>query len=168
MEKTEKAVDEVATSLSDGDQQVPVHIDPAVEKRIVRKIDRVVLPLMCTAVAYAAVFGLREALHLTSNEFMGRQFLLGQLGWEYIFIYIMIRFLLGTCEGAVSPAFVIIKQLVQETGAPHPSRAGNIGVAVISASNNLGVVISPDAYKQHLTRHGRAGRSVPSRCVWLD
>jgi hypothetical protein len=37
-------------SLSDGEiqQSAVVHIDPAEEKKVVRKIDRVVLPLMCT------------------------------------------------------------------------------------------------------------------------
>jgi hypothetical protein len=44
MEKAEKL------SLSDGEiqQSAVVHIDPAEEKKVVRKIDRVVLPLMCT------------------------------------------------------------------------------------------------------------------------
>ncbi|KAH8653603.1 major facilitator superfamily domain-containing protein [Xylariales sp. PMI_506] len=144
---------EKSRSISDGELQIP-QIDPAAEKRVVRKIDRVVLPLMCAvyffqyldkqAVGYAAVFGLQTDLHLTSDEYswVVSIFYLGQLVSEYVFIYLMsrfsinkfvgvmiivwgivsgclaapenfagfaaVRFLLGACEGAVSPAFVMI------------------------------------------------------------
>ncbi|KAL4880316.1 major facilitator superfamily domain-containing protein [Aspergillus karnatakaensis] len=163
MEKSEKVVDD--RSVSDGEiQSAAPQIDPAEEKRVLRKIDRVILPLMCTvyffqyldkqAVGYAAVFGLQEDLDLSSNEYswVVSIFYLGQLASEYVFIYMMsrlqvarfvgimmcvsatpfcllliwgavagclaaphnfsgfaaVRFVLGACEGAVSPAFVII------------------------------------------------------------
>ncbi|KAL3475692.1 MFS general substrate transporter [Aspergillus californicus] len=182
MEKTEKVVNEVATSMEDGEQQAAIHIDPAIEKRIVRKIDRVVLPLMCTvyffqyldkqAVGYAAVFGLREDLNLTSDQYswVVSIFYLGQLASEYVFIYMMsrlpiarfvaimimiwgviagclaaphnfggfaaVRFVLGACEGAVSPAFVII------TSAWYKKDEHPIRVAAWVSCNGLASIVA--------------------------
>jgi hypothetical protein len=51
MEKNEKTADEVVmptgSSISEGDLQT-VTFGPEEEKRVTRRIDRVVLPLMCT------------------------------------------------------------------------------------------------------------------------
>lgn len=88
-------------SLSD----VPevVEFDAAMEKAVLRKIDRVVLPLMCLvyffqyldkqAVGYAAVFNLADDLHMNSHEYSWAVsiFYLGQLTSEYLFIYLMSR-----------------------------------------------------------------------------
>ncbi|KAL4935044.1 hypothetical protein BDV06DRAFT_234748 [Aspergillus oleicola] len=162
--------------------QAQIQIDPAVEKRIVHKIDRVVLPLMCTvyffqyldkqAVGYAAIFGLREDLNLSSGEYswVVSIFYLGQLASEYAFIYLMsrlpvarfvavmiiiwglvagclaaphnfggfaaVRFVLGACEGAVSPAFVII------TSAWYKKQEHPIRVAAWVSCNGLASIVA--------------------------
>ncbi|KAL4968172.1 pantothenate transporter [Aspergillus stella-maris] len=182
METTEKTIAPTEQDLDDGEMQPQIQIDPAVEKRIVRKIDRVVLPLMCTvyffqyldkqAVGYAAVFGLREDLHLTSGEYswVVSIFYLGQLVSEYAFIYLMsrlpvarfvavmivvwgvvagclasphnfggfaaVRFVLGACEGAVSPAFVII------TSAWYKKQEHPIRVAAWVSCNGLASIVA--------------------------
>ncbi|KAL5340187.1 putative allantoate permease [Aspergillus crustosus] len=163
-------------------QQAFLQIDPGEEKRVLRKIDRVVLPLMCTvyffqyldkqAVGYAAVFGLQEDLHLSSNEYswVVSIFYLGQLASEYVFIYMMsrlqvgrfvgimiliwgvvagclatphnfsgfaaVRFVLGACEGAVSPAFVII------TSSWYKKQEHPIRVAAWVSCNGLASIIA--------------------------
>lgn len=80
-----------------------VEFDAATEKAVLRKIDRVVLPLMCLvyffqyldkqAVGYAAVFNLADDLHMNSHEYSWAVsiFYLGQLTAEYLFIYLMSR-----------------------------------------------------------------------------
>lgn len=80
-----------------------VQSDPVAEKAVLRKIDRVVLPLMCLvyffqyldkqAVGYAAVFNLADDLHMNSHEYSWAVsiFYLGQLTSEYLFIYLMSR-----------------------------------------------------------------------------
>ncbi|KAM0555088.1 hypothetical protein ACHAPJ_006437 [Fusarium lateritium] len=79
-------------------------IDPEEEKRLVRKLDRVIMPLMAVvyffqyldkgSINYAAVFGLREDLNLTGGEFswVVSLFYLGQLISEYPAAYILSRF----------------------------------------------------------------------------
>ncbi|KAL4796582.1 MFS general substrate transporter [Aspergillus venezuelensis] len=182
METSEKTIAPTEQSLEDGEMQSQIQIDPVVEKRIVRKIDRVVLPLMCTvyffqyldkqSVGYAAVFGLREDLHLTSGEYswVVSIFYLGQLVSEYAFIYLMsrlpvarfvavmiviwgvvagclasphnfggfaaVRFVLGACEGAVSPAFVII------TSAWYKKQEHPIRVAAWVSCNGLASIVA--------------------------
>lgn len=145
-------------------------IDHEEENRVLRKIDRVILPLMCVvfffqcesrdvcyrgsklieidldkqAIGFAAVFGLQNDLHMGATDYSWAisLFYFGQFAAEIIFIYVMsrlpvtrtvgiaiviwgivagclaaptgfaafgaVRFLLGFCEGAVSPAFVLI------------------------------------------------------------
>lgn len=60
-------------------------IDSRLEKRVIRKIDFMIVPFLCitylvtyidkTMLGYAAVFGLKESLHLKGNEYswLGRQ-----------------------------------------------------------------------------------------------
>ncbi|KAJ6036782.1 hypothetical protein N7540_001061 [Penicillium herquei] len=74
------------------------------EKAVVRKIDMVILPFMCfvfflqyldkQSLSYAAVFGLKEDLNLTSSEYSWTSsiFYVGQLVSEWPFIYLMSRF----------------------------------------------------------------------------
>ncbi|KAL4984661.1 major facilitator superfamily domain-containing protein [Aspergillus falconensis] len=121
-----------------------VVIDLEAERKVVKKLDRVIMPLMAIvyffqyldkqSINYAAVFDLREDLHLSGSEFSWAVslFYFGQLVAQYPAAYLMsrvrityfvgmclaashafssigaIRFLLGFFEGAVSPSFVII------------------------------------------------------------
>ena len=69
-----------------GDVEQYVHVeslnpvvDPALEKRVVRKIDMMIIPFICVTylltyidkamLGYSAVFGLRESLHLRGSEY---------------------------------------------------------------------------------------------------
>ncbi|CAI7571480.1 unnamed protein product [Penicillium discolor] len=73
------------------------------EKSVLRKIDLVVLPLMCfvfflqyldkQSLSYAGVFGLIEDLNMTSSQYSWSSsiFYVGQLVAEYPFIYLMSR-----------------------------------------------------------------------------
>ncbi|KAF4959019.1 hypothetical protein FSARC_10856 [Fusarium sarcochroum] len=87
-------------------------IDPEEEKRLVRKLDRVIMPLMAVvfffqyldkgSINYAAVFGLREDLELTGEQFswVVSLFYLGQLVSEYPAAYILSRFHITRFIGA--------------------------------------------------------------------
>ncbi|KAJ3523390.1 hypothetical protein NM208_g12472 [Fusarium decemcellulare] len=80
-----------------------VHYTPEEEKRVLRKIDRVVMPLMCLveffqyldkqSIGYAAVFGLADDLGMTDHQYSWSvsSFYFGQLLANYIFIYLMSR-----------------------------------------------------------------------------
>ncbi|CAJ0539165.1 Ff.00g069160.m01.CDS01 [Fusarium sp. VM40] len=79
-------------------------IDPEEEKRLVRKLDRYIMPLMAVvyffqyldknSINFAAVFGLREDLSLCGEQFswVVSLFYLGQLISEYPAAYILSRF----------------------------------------------------------------------------
>lgn len=81
------------------------------EKTVVKKIDRVILPLICCAfftqyldkqsLTYGAVFGLTEDLKMTGGlySWCGSIFYLGQLGSQFVFIYLMSRFPLSKLVG---------------------------------------------------------------------
>ncbi|PVI01646.1 allantoate permease [Periconia macrospinosa] len=70
-------------------------INQDARKRLVRKLDLRLMPLLCityalqsidrTTLSYAAVFGIRENLHLTSTEFSwaGALLYVGYLFWEF-------------------------------------------------------------------------------------
>jgi ACS family allantoate permease-like MFS transporter len=136
---------------STGALQQPV--DPARNRRLVRRIDLHVMPLICivyflqyidkVSISYASVTGLRESAHLHGNQFnwVASIFFFGQLAFEfptirllqmfplakYVSINVTIwggvlaalagcksyssllacRFLLGTAEAAVVPAWVL-------------------------------------------------------------
>ncbi|KAF5004847.1 hypothetical protein FDECE_8691 [Fusarium decemcellulare] len=80
-----------------------VHYTPEEERRVLRKIDRVVMPLMCLveffqyldkqSIGYAAVFGLADDLGMTDHQYSWSvsSFYFGQLLANYIFIYLMSR-----------------------------------------------------------------------------
>lgn len=108
MSKEAGASASASQSLSD---VAVVEFDATAEKAVLRKIDRVVLPLMCLvyffqyldkqAVGYAAVFDLAADLHMNSNEYSWAVsiFYLGQLTAEYLFIYLMTRFPISKLVG---------------------------------------------------------------------
>ncbi|EFQ88421.1 hypothetical protein PTT_15706 [Pyrenophora teres f. teres 0-1] len=112
----------------------------ALEKRVLRKTDMVVLPMMCfvfffqyldkQSLSYASVYGLITDLDLKDNQFAWTSsiFYVGQLVSEFPFIYLVsrfnlpkfvgitigflaVRFFLGAAEGAVSPAFITITSI---------------------------------------------------------
>ncbi|KAH8892139.1 MFS general substrate transporter [Thozetella sp. PMI_491] len=70
-------------------------VDPAEERRLVRKIDRMVMPFICitylvtyldkATIGYAAVFNLQSDLHLVGTQFswLGSIFYFGYLVFEY-------------------------------------------------------------------------------------
>ncbi|KAL3460879.1 major facilitator superfamily domain-containing protein [Aspergillus heterothallicus] len=87
----------------DMERDSPTLIDPEQEKRVKRKIDCVVLPLMCLvffsqyldkqSLSYAGIFGLIEELGLHGTQFswLGSIFYVGQLVAEFPAIYLMSR-----------------------------------------------------------------------------
>ncbi|KAL2789076.1 major facilitator superfamily domain-containing protein [Aspergillus keveii] len=80
-----------------------IAIDPEAERKVVRKLDRVIMPLMAIvyffqyldkqSINYAAVFDLRDDLHLTGSEFSWAVslFYFGQLVAQYPAAYLMSR-----------------------------------------------------------------------------
>ena len=77
-----------------GDEE-PVTIDKETHRRLLRQIDRNLLPVMCivyglnyldkTTISYASIMGLEEELGLTKNNYqwLGSIFYFGYLGFEY-------------------------------------------------------------------------------------
>ncbi|OHX01136.1 pantothenate transporter [Colletotrichum incanum] len=100
--------------------------DATEERAVVKKLDRVILPIMAVVYFFQSVFGLSEDLKLTGSQFSWcvSLFYFGQLCSEDPAAYLMsrlpitrfvgvtilgaMRFLLGFTEGAVSPSFMII------------------------------------------------------------
>ncbi|KAL3434354.1 major facilitator superfamily domain-containing protein [Aspergillus tetrazonus] len=80
-----------------------VVIDPEAERKVVKKLDRVIMPLMAIvyffqyldkqSINYAAIFDLREDLHLSGSEFSWAVslFYFGQLVAQYPAAYLMSR-----------------------------------------------------------------------------
>lgn len=70
---------DVALALFDSPRDVHEPIDPAAERRLVRKIDGMILPYLAvcyaffyidkTTLSYAAIFGIKDDLRLTGNEY---------------------------------------------------------------------------------------------------
>ncbi|KAH7083938.1 major facilitator superfamily domain-containing protein [Paraphoma chrysanthemicola] len=95
---------EITSEKGENDLVVTYHIEPADEKAVLRKLDRVILPLMALvyffqyldkqSINYAAVFGLQEDLKLTGGEFSWAisLFYFGQFVSEYPAAYLMSRF----------------------------------------------------------------------------
>ncbi|KAJ3736008.1 major facilitator superfamily domain-containing protein [Lentinula guzmanii] len=153
-----KAVNEsdvdVAAQLVDGKGE---ELDPQVAKRILRKLDIHIMPLMClmylmtfadkTTLGQSAVLGIEETAHLNQNQFdwLSSVFYLTYLAFEYpqnfalqrfpvgkwmsvnIFVWAVVllshaachsfgglfavRFILGICEGAITPGFMIVTSM---------------------------------------------------------
>lgn len=92
------------SELVDTAQVIHYAIDPDEEKQVVRKLDRVIMPLMALvyffqyldkqSINYASVFGLSESLHLSNGEYSWAVslFYFGQLVSEYPAAYLMSRY----------------------------------------------------------------------------
>ncbi|KAK8103207.1 hypothetical protein PG984_016353 [Apiospora sp. TS-2023a] len=93
---------------------------PEEEKRVLRKIDCTILPMMCVvfllqyldkqSLSYASVFGLITDLNMTSTQYSwcSSIFYVGQLVAEYPFIYLMSRLHLTKFVGATIVIWGII------------------------------------------------------------
>ncbi|KAJ3744969.1 major facilitator superfamily domain-containing protein [Lentinula detonsa] len=162
-----KAVNEsdvdVAAQLANGKGE---ELDPQVAKRILRKLDIHIMPLMCreivsvprmtfadkTTLGQSAVLGIEKTAHLNQNQFdwLSSVFYLTYLAFEYpqnfalqrfpvgkwmrqlIFFVLLVlvrsqlrshaachsfgglfavRFILGICEGAITPGFMIVTSM---------------------------------------------------------
>lgn len=87
-----------------GPMAVHYAIDPSEEKQVVKKLDRVIMPLMALVyffqyldkqcINYASVFGLEDSLGLSGKEYSWAVslFYFGQLVSEYPAAYLMSRF----------------------------------------------------------------------------
>ncbi|KAM0563071.1 hypothetical protein ACHAPJ_001917 [Fusarium lateritium] len=97
-------MNEKSTSFDMGTgEEANVGYTPEEEKRVLRKIDRVILPLMCLveffqyldkqSIGYAAVFNLSDDLGMDSHQYSWSvsSFYFGQLLANYMFIYLMSR-----------------------------------------------------------------------------
>ncbi|KAH9991575.1 MFS general substrate transporter [Russula vinacea] len=76
------------------DASLHTQLDPGESLRIRRKIDRHLLPLMCTfycsiqyidkaTLASSSILGILKATHLTTNQYLGTIFYLGYLAFEF-------------------------------------------------------------------------------------
>ncbi|KAF2019843.1 MFS general substrate transporter [Aaosphaeria arxii CBS 175.79] len=95
---------EISTTKEGQELAVAYQIDPVEEKAVLRKLDRVILPLMALvyffqyldkqSINYAAVFGLSDDLQLSGTEFSWAisLFYFGQFVSEYPAAYMMSRF----------------------------------------------------------------------------
>ncbi|KAF9077162.1 MFS general substrate transporter [Rhodocollybia butyracea] len=138
---TEFDVD-IAAQLVSGD--VGEDLDPQVMKKLLRKIDLHIMPLLCremtfadkTSLGQSAVLGIQSTAHLSQNQFnwLSSVFYLTYLAFEYpqnlalqyfpvgkwmrlhaachsfggLFA---VRFILGICEGAITPGFMIVTSM---------------------------------------------------------
>ncbi|KAJ9636855.1 hypothetical protein H2199_007849 [Coniosporium tulheliwenetii] len=96
-------MEEVATPKPSDELAVVYVVDPEEEKQVLKKLDRVILPLMALvyffqyldkqSINYAAVFGLSKDLDLSGTEFSWviSLFYFGQLCSEYPGAYLMSR-----------------------------------------------------------------------------
>lgn len=88
----------------DNSQVIHYAIDPDEEKQVVKKLDRIIMPLMALvyffqyldkqSINYASVFGLSESLNLSNGQYSWAVslFYFGQLISEYPAAYLMSRF----------------------------------------------------------------------------
>lgn len=152
-----------STNASASDNGVAV-VDAAAEKAVLRKIDRVVLPLMCLvyffqyldkqAVGYAAVFNLADDLHMNSNEYswVVSIFYLGQLTAEYLFIYLMSRLSISRLVGYMMyvkfcPYITSTSPQLMQHFYPKTSHLHNADMVM--------------TFQNHMGRRGRLPRSSP-------
>ncbi|KAJ6439263.1 Acyl-CoA dehydrogenase [Purpureocillium lavendulum] len=130
----------------DGDETVFEAIDPVEERKLVRKLDMVIVPTMAliyflqckcpapprsnikairhcvpyldkSSINYAAVFGLRNDLSLTGEQFswVVSLFYFGQLCSEYPAAYVLSRFRITTCVGVTIIAWGIVEMTIGAT-----------------------------------------------------
>ncbi|KAL1311547.1 hypothetical protein AAFC00_001667 [Neodothiora populina] len=86
--------DEAMKAFMEADGQV-LELDEETNKRILRKIDWNLMPLMCvvymlnfldkTSISYASVMHMKQDIHLEGNDYqwLGSVFYFGYLAWEY-------------------------------------------------------------------------------------
>ncbi|GAA83226.1 major facilitator superfamily transporter [Aspergillus luchuensis IFO 4308] len=158
----EKPVDDKVESelhqLEAADDTQFYNVDPEIERKVVRKLDCVILPLMVLVYFFqyldkqtinqAAVFGLRSDLKLTGQEFSWAVslFYLGQLCSEYpaaimlsrfpITIYVGVTIVIW---GTVSPAFIIITSIWYKR-KEHPIRVAT-WVSMNGTANIIGALM---------------------------
>ena len=97
-------VGDVKVDYVDDTHAVHYAIDPDEEKAVVKKLDRVIMPLMALvyffqyldkqSINYASVFGLTDDVHLSDGQYSWAVsiFYFGQLVSEYPAAYLMSRF----------------------------------------------------------------------------
>ncbi|CCG81506.1 putative MFS allantoate transporter [Taphrina deformans PYCC 5710] len=98
------ALQEVTDDAEKGSISSPVLVEDSLEfKRLLRKIDFRLMPLMCfiygiqfldkTTLSYASVMGIKKDTHLVGNDYalLGTMFYVGYLFWEYPTNYLMQR-----------------------------------------------------------------------------
>ncbi|KAF2152746.1 MFS transporter [Myriangium duriaei CBS 260.36] len=101
---------DVAMSLFK-DYDFNVQVDPQEEKKVVRRIDRFIIPMIMvnyiffyidkTTLSYAAIYGIRQDLHLTGSQYswLSSIFYFGFLFWAFPTNFLMQRFPLGKYLG---------------------------------------------------------------------
>ncbi|KAM6507732.1 hypothetical protein FSOLCH5_012931 [Fusarium solani] len=136
-------------------------IDPEEERKLVRKLDRVIMPLMALvyffqyldkgSINYAAVFGLKTDLKLTGEEFswVVSLFYLGQLASEYPAAYILSRFHITIFVGATIVAWGGVEMAIGGTNNFHGLAAARffLGFAEAAVSPAF-VIITSNWYRR--------------------
>ncbi|CZT19465.1 related to MFS allantoate transporter [Ramularia collo-cygni] len=102
---------DVAQALFSSPEEVREPIDPAEERRVVRKIDMMILPYLAvcyaffyidkTTLSYAAIFGIREDLNLVGAEYswLSSIFYFGFLAWALPTNFLLQRLPVGRYLG---------------------------------------------------------------------
>lgn len=136
-------------------------IDPAEEKALVRKLDRVIMPLMAAvyffqyldkgSINYAAIFGLKTDLKLTGEEFswVVSLFYLGQLASEYPAAYVLSRFHITLFVGATIVVWGGVEMAIGSTQNFHGLAAARffLGFAEAAVSPAF-VIITSNWYRR--------------------
>ncbi|KAH6886199.1 major facilitator superfamily domain-containing protein [Thelonectria olida] len=128
-------------------------IDPAEERALVRKLDKVIMPLMASvyffqyldkgSINYAAVFGLKEDLHLSGEDFswVVSLFYLGQLASEYPAAYILSRFHISMIVGATIVAWGCVEMSIGGTQNFHGIAAARFFLGFTEAAVSPAFII---------------------------
>lgn len=87
--------DEALKAFAEFDDGEALVLDAATNKRLLRRIDLFLMPIMCmvymlnfldkTTLSYASVMGLNKDIHITTAEYswLGSMFYFGYLAWEW-------------------------------------------------------------------------------------
>ncbi|KAJ5489332.1 hypothetical protein N7539_004222 [Penicillium diatomitis] len=160
-------------------EQQPAESTPysaAAERKLVRRIDLMILPLMLVAymmayldkqaLSYAALMGLQKDLHLVGSQYSWTSgiFYFGYLFFSMLWAVVLTchaatknfttmmvtRFLLGCTEASLSPGFTLITSLWYRT-SEQPLRAGIwfCGNAISAILGNL-IAVGILQIKEHL------------------
>lgn len=113
-----------------------ITIDKATDRRLLRTIDRHLMPIMClvygmnyldkTTLSYASIMGIKKDIGLVGNDYqwLGSLFYFGYLGWEYPTSRLLQRMPLGK----YSAACVIIWGLILSCFAAVHNYSGAIAI----------------------------------------